>query len=640
MKPTKYKKIVVEGFQSFGNPTSFPLDLVGINLIKGVNGAGKSTVFNALFWAEYGGNFKKSVETWEENRPESYRGVRVVVERTDGEYDYMIARHLNFKGSTKGLKGGDKLMIFRKPVSQEKFEQSDLIGDGLHKSDMQEMINKQLGMDERTFLNSIMFGQRMKSLVEAPNADKRKLFEELFALDFVDIAKEKAKAQEVEISTLVTGLTNDLGITYEKIETTEDRIAEQTKIKENFIKEKNERLATLDEEISLKSEEVAEMTKKMASNKADLKKFDSDNLQTLTDNVETLSKLASDAKDVEKAAKRKYDDCEKAIIDSKNRIRTFEDNLKNVEDTCPHCLGPISAEKVKDVKKSITDSMKSEQKVLAALEKEKPKYLKQMNDAIETYRISEENHESAVTVLRDFKEGSAKFFELEKQCAVLEGSITSTKSNIKNLEAMRLKEESVEMPMLIIEQLEADLVKHEKTVTTIMDRRTKENAKLEKVQWWIKVAFGASGLKSFVFNSMLNQLNLYAQKYAGRLGFGVEFTVDMTKASKPFQTLVYKGDTVKNYEDFSGGQKQRVDVCLAFAMHDLITHKSDINILIMDEIFEGLDNLGIEAAFDLIRQKAENRTVFLITHSDIIDSLNSRTIFVDLDENENSYIQA
>ena len=82
-----------------------------------------------------------------------------------------------------------------------------------------------------------------------------------------------------------------------------------------------------------------------------------------------------------------------------------------------------------------------------------------------------------------------------------------------------------------------------------------------------------------------------------------------------------------DFNRVSGGQQQRVNVCIAFAMHDLVSSsKTSINLLVMDEKFEGLDADGTEAAFELIRAKAEDKSVYVITHSHIIDVLNSKTI--------------
>ena len=64
-------------------------------------------------------------------------------------------------------------------------------------------------------------------------------------------------------------------------------------------------------------------------------------------------------------------------------------------------------------------------------------------------------------------------------------------------------------------------------------------------------------------------------------------------------------------------------------MHDLVSYNSNINILILDEVFEGLDEAGEAAVFDLIRMKAdEGKSVYVITHSPHIDSLYSSTIEV------------
>jgi len=68
-------------------------------------------------------------------------------------------------------------------------------------------------------------------------------------------------------------------------------------------------------------------------------------------------------------------------------------------------------------------------------------------------------------------------------------------------------------------------------------------------------------------------------------------------------------------------------------MHDLISYNSNINVLIMDEVFEGLDESGEAAVFDLIRMKAdEGKAIYIITHSPHIDSLYSTTVEIEVDD--------
>jgi ABC-type Mn2+/Zn2+ transport system ATPase subunit len=47
----------------------------------------------------------------------------------------------------------------------------------------------------------------------------------------------------------------------------------------------------------------------------------------------------------------------------------------------------------------------------------------------------------------------------------------------------------------------------------------------------------------------------------------------------------------------------------------------------MDEVFEGLDEDGENAVFDLIRMKAdEGKSVYVISHSALLDSLYANTV--------------
>ena len=131
---------------------------------------------------------------------------------------------------------------------------------------------------------------------------------------------------------------------------------------------------------------------------------------------------------------------------------------------------------------------------------------------------------------------------------------------------------------------------------------------------------------------MLTMLNTKMAFYAARLGFRVEFSVDMSKASKPFTTKIYSGDIVRDYEDLSGGQKQRIDVCIAFAMNDVSNMDSDISLIGMDEVTKELDAEGLEIFFELLRLKAKDKSVYLISHLPTLDAMNCRIINVDFDE--------
>jgi len=63
------------------------------------------------------------------------------------------------------------------------------------------------------------------------------------------------------------------------------------------------------------------------------------------------------------------------------------------------------------------------------------------------------------------------------------------------------------------------------------------------------------------------------------------------------------------------GQKQRVDVCLAFAMHDLVSSKVKFNLMVMDEAFDNLDAEGVATVNTLLDLRSKEKAVYVVTHN-------------------------
>src|SRR5690606_27058510 len=137
--------------------------------------------------------------------------------------------------------------------------------------------------------------------------------------------------------------------------------------------------------------------------------------------------------------------------------------------------------------------------------------------------------------------------------------------------------------------------------------RIEKQLKLHK--WLIDDPLSNKGLKAFIFQALLQNVNEQLKKYGKYLGYYIEFSIDLESGNRNFEAVVYSNDQIRMYEDLSGGQKQLVDVCLAFAIHDTITETKDLNILLMDEVFESLDADNIELVSELIQHKAKDTSI-------------------------------
>ena len=62
-------------------------------------------------------------------------------------------------------------------------------------------------------------------------------------------------------------------------------------------------------------------------------------------------------------------------------------------------------------------------------------------------------------------------------------------------------------------------------------------------------------------------------------------------------------------------------------MHDIISGNVLFNILLMDEIFENLDNEGVDEVFRLLHTKmGSNTSIYVITHQNELSTMHARTI--------------
>lgn len=728
--------------------------------MRGKNGVGKTTLFSALVWALYRTSLKnitaERTQTWQRLRPDSFRGTRVIVTFEKDGQEYAVARHISFKGKTFGLDGKSSLLIFSKVTGEDReFDQNDLVTETLHTVDVQAYITKVMGMDSRVFLNSVLFGQRMKRLVDAEGEEKRKMFETLFDLDFIQRAKEKGQQIEGEKSAelgivreRISGLKRQVEFINVQLEDAEQRA-------QNFDQERKGQIGEIEDEIVRHRDQIGYANRMIEDCEDELKQIDVGDLGDLQSDARKLEALVLEKrqartvrfeqlrnehnlrnaeKEKELTARRnevnvkinalslelksmseqyqqdggslteKRQDLqqEKAELTSRfvsaereeTRALTAQARLENelecMVENCPTCGQTLPPESVQTTRKSLAEQIKREKEVVAAMSatkeeiriqiEEKDKQIEGLVNSLEalktTFQTDYADKDAAREELlkeRDkLMQGADQqgFHEdniidvtyhdllseesaLGQQWALALAEVEKAEKVAERIKVLRLNhkesresldnytkkievcEEQItkfrqqRRPDFGTDKLKADLQGFDEQIiqeTASEERLVRE---VQQAQWWVRTGFGASGLKAYVFSAMLERLNELIVTYADRLGFAVSFGVDLTKPNKPFFTKCLMAGEEVMFAELSGGQQQRVDLCVAFAMHDLIAFGAETNLLIMDEPFEGLDEQGLEAAFDLLRVKAApGKTVFIITHSPVLDALNAREVYV------------
>lgn len=559
----------VVGFCSIEN-LHIPLNPSCTILIKAPNGKGKSTILSALVWAIYGKNLKgvSEVTTWEKVRPKDYQGVMVEVFFQKGEHIYKIIRCQKCNIVLEdGAKGKDRLILMK----------DNEVVNVKGKNKLQDAINAELGLSYTLFMNSIMFGQGIKRLIQESNSDKKKIFEEVFDLEFLNIAKGIAMQDKNNLLAQANEVEHQSALLKKELEANKEAYFDLREREKGFKEKiKSERL-----ELKKDREDLTkQLIKKQKQLKDEVEKSLRVKIKKHTDYVDVLK------------SKIKY-----------NRI-------------------------VSGV--SLPDFVK---KLKIQLDKGHYKRAKESVDIIYKAIINsdklQEEYENALGRLDELRTTNEKYKRLQKECDDIASDIADIDEELEKLKQEKLK--------VMSPKYKEKLKEIRKTLRKVDEDYHNKELELENYNWLINDPLGNNGIKAYLFDSSLDMLNRTLDKYSQVLGFRIEFNIDLGTARKEFFTLIERDGQIIDYDELSGGEKQLVNVAMAFAMNESLTMSKGINLAFLDEVFESLSSDNVEVVTSLIRHTFADKTLFLITHLDSLPLSNTKILQVEKVNGLSSY---
>ena len=551
----------VVGFCSIEN-LHIPLNPNCTILIKASNGKGKSTILSALVWAIYGKNLKgvSEVTTWEKVRPKDYQGVMVEVFFQKGEHIYKIIRCQKCNIVLEdGAKGKDRLILMK----------DNEVVNVKGKNKLQDAINAELGLSYSLFMNSIMFGQGIKRLIQESNSDKKKIFEEVFDLEFLNIAKGIAMQDKNNLLAQANEVERQSAILKKELEANKEAYFD-LRDREKGFKEK------------IKSER-----RELKKDREDLTKQLIKKQQQLKDEVEQSLKVKI----------KKHTD--------------YVDGLKS----------KIKYNRIVSGV-SLPDFVK---KLKIQLDKGHYKRAKESVDIIYKAIINsdklQEEYEDALGRLDELRTTNEKYKRLQKECDDIASDIADIDEELEKLKQEKLK--------VMSPKYKEKLKEIRKTLRKVDEDYHNKELELENYNWLINDPLGNNGIKAYLFDSSLDMLNRTLDKYSQVLGFRIEFNIDLGTARKEFFTLIERDGQIIDYNELSGGERQLCNVAMAFAMNESLIASKGINLAFLDEVFESLSSDNVEVVTSLIRHTFANKTLFLITHLDSLPLSNTKILQVE-----------
>jgi len=484
----------------------------------------------------------------------------IFVLRKNGRY-HQVIRCSNYKGDVRGSKGASRLIYV---IDNEEIQEK-------RKGEIQEKIVKDMGLSMPLFLNSVMFGQGLKRLVQTSSTDKKDIFEEIFNLGYLSEAREKAKSEYQKLIEQNRTLQNELNTSKALLASHVDAVKETKQALETW---------------AVNNKEVLDKIKDR------LKEANQDILSQLP--VSRLEKRRAKAYE-EKADLEK--EIELLLQQYKEKMKTLDLSsetglTKYIEDI----ISNLNKGSIKVATKQLLDMKAS------------------LNFIHGYFRRSKEMKDEAYELevkMRRYKDDIRRRTHLES-------TIESLKERLKEAESSKPPKPSTKSL--------GSVDTYTKQVENLQKLLSELEPQVENYKWLIDQPLGNKGIKSFIFENSLTELNNIMKEYAHILGFQVEFSIDLSSARKDFYTLIELEGNIVDYKELSGGQQQLVHLAMAFATHTLATSSHGINLLFLDEVFENLDSENVDIVVSLIRKISSNKSIYIITHKDSLPISNANVI--------------
>ena len=234
-----FEKIRWKNFLSTGNAfTEIDFTRNRTTLIVGENGAGKSTILDALSFSLYGKPFRKI------NKPQlintiNGKGLEVELEFSIGKRKYLVKRGM-------------------KPTLFEIYQDGNIINQDAESKEYQEMFEKNiLKLNHKSFCQIVVLGSAsFVPFMQLPAAHRREVIEDLLDIQIFSTMNNLLKDKVTKNKSDITDTDYNIKLTAQKIEMHKKHLEELNKSNDDVIEQKNQKIEELTTEINTASVQV------------------------------------------------------------------------------------------------------------------------------------------------------------------------------------------------------------------------------------------------------------------------------------------------------------------------------------------------------------------------------------------------
>jgi len=595
----------------------------GLVLIQGVNqsdtsaqsnGAGKSTIGDALSWVLYGLTARGATGDDVIN-DKAGKGTRVQVRVTDGTLTWRIVRHRKHKT------GKNSLQLFQ----HDGLKEVDLT-KGTEKLTQAEVL-KVIGCSHEVFVGAIYAGQEaMPDLPAMTDKHLKMLIEEAAGVTVLEEAYRIARLDRDAVAQKLFAADKKFSDINTKLEWERHQRVQTTSSITVWEANRTASIQRQTEEIQalLRDIKAIDISYDKAKAEARVAEIDAQIAGTAAENAEfiRLDRLVTEARSKVKAA-------DTAVLVNSGAFTKAELELKNVNHKvgcpCDECGRPLTLAE-------LAAATAAAQKKIEAYGKALDEAGQQHQAALEELERAKAALDAFMLTMTDLTAVSDERARLLREILAHDGEVN--RRDLKIARAKQIKEQ-IEKEKAAGNPHEAQLLAHDKKIEELTNQLAEAGKAVDELTAELALEdanvalYGPAGVRATILDEVTPFLNDRTAKYLSTLSDGNISAVWSTltanakgELKEKFTIDVTNDKGGKKFALTSGGEKKKVRVATALALQDLVATRATkpIELFIGDEIDGALDPAGLERLTMVLEEKAAERgSVFVISHLELRD---------------------
>lgn len=570
------------------------------------NGSGKSSLWEALLWCLTGDTVRGTKDVVNNKSDE---GALVELDFVLNNKQYRVIRSKEHSIYKTNLK------IF--------VDEKDVSGKGIR--DSEKILSNLLSDVDTQLLSSVVIlgqGLPQKFTNNTPSG-RKEVLEKLTHSDFMidDLKKRVTQRQSI-----LSGRVSDTSAKLNGERSKEEILARQRAESESFLSKSIDDVKEKLDSYRTEQSKLEEDVRSTEATKAEL------SAQISETQEKRLSIKEKGTQEILNLKQRQTELCEPIktsvaeLTAQRKQIEKTIKEKKSIKDVCPTCGQRISGVVIPDTADD-EKSLQSCNELLSAYNAQ----IKKINEAFtseEAELRKTHNDEYSVCTLEinklqdDLRRQSNTLNQIDSEILSINSKLNAIEAQYNGYQTLyKYNEEK-------LKQINEQLTKSENEASALESELEELNGRLGIVKSFSTAL--SRDFRGVLLTGLIDYLNNKLKEFSN-----IVFNSDSVLFALDGNNISIKCND-KEYESLSSGERQKIDVMVQFALRDMLCNYLGFscNMLVLDEVFDGLDSRGCEKIIDLMSEcLSDVSSVFVVTHRQDLAIPSDGTIVVNKDRN-------